>query len=123
MGRRPRATEVYVVTGDEVGPLEHPAYRSDAPLDWGELSAGALELAFALLACSTGRRPPDAICRIFRRDVIARLDHTGFVLGDGEIALWLLTTFGDHEPQRASLLHLLALSRVADWLRSRRPRD
>jgi hypothetical protein len=93
VGRRPHDTEVYIVTATEVEPLEHPRYQSSAAFDWGDLTAGALELAFAMLAHTTDSRPPDPICLIFRTEVVARLDRAGFVLGDGDIALWLLTAF------------------------------
>lgn len=82
VGRRPCDWQVSVVTGAEVEPLAHTGYRSDATFDWGDLTAGALELAFALLACSTGGRPPDPICEMSQSDVIARLDRAGSVLGD-----------------------------------------
>jgi hypothetical protein len=59
VGRRPRETEVYIVTGTEVEPLEHPSYHSSAAFGWGDLTAGALELAFAMLAHATDSRPPD----------------------------------------------------------------
>ena len=95
VGRRPRETEVYVVTGTDVEALEHLSYQSSTCFDWGDRTPGALELAFAVLAHSTGRRPPKPICETFRADVIADLRRAGFVLGDGDIALWLLTAFRD----------------------------
>jgi hypothetical protein len=122
VGRRPRDTEVYVVTDTDTEPLEHPGYRSNAALDWGGLTAGALELAFAMLARTTDSRPPDPICLTFRAEVVARLDRAGFVLAEGDIALWLLTAFceGDDpydepSPDRAGSLR----SRAVGWLRSR----
>jgi hypothetical protein len=95
VGRRPRDTEVYIVTATAVAPLEHPGYQSSAAFDWGDLTAGALELAFAILAHTTDSRPPDPICLTFWAEVVACLDSAGFVLGDGDIALWLLTAFWD----------------------------
>jgi hypothetical protein len=122
VGRRPRDTEVYVVTDTDTEPLEHPGYRSNAPLDWGDLTAGALELAFAMLAHTTDSRPPDPICLTFWAEVVARLDRAGFVLAEGDIALWLLTAFceGDDpydepSPDRAGSLR----SRAVGWFRSR----
>jgi len=99
VGRRTRGTPVYVVSASAVDLLEHHGYRGSAAFDWGMSTPGALELAFALLAHSTESRPPDSICTTFRSEVVARLDHHGFVLGFGEIALWLLTAFsGAGEP-------------------------
>jgi hypothetical protein len=97
VGRRARETEVYVVTGTHVEALEHLGYQTSAAFDWGDLTPGALELAFALLVRSTGRRPPPPICETFRADLIAGLHCAGFVLGDGDIALWLLTAFREDD--------------------------
>lgn len=122
VGRRSHDTEVYVVAGTNVGRLARPGYRSDSAFDWGGVTAGSLELAFALLAHATERRPPDPICLIFQAGVVARLDRAGFVLGDGDIALWLLTTWGDHDgsddescSERSPGLRRRAIA----WLRSR----
>lgn len=95
VGRRPRQTEVYVIRGTEIEPLEHRGYRSRAPFDWGAPSDGGLELAYAILLDSTEIPPPDAICLIFWTDVVACLGRPGFVLEHSEIALWLLTAFRD----------------------------
>jgi hypothetical protein len=122
VGRRPRDTEVYVVTDTDTEPLEHPGYRSNAPLDWGDLTAGALELAFAMLAHTTDSRPPDPICLTFWAEVVARLDHAGFVLADGDIALWLLTAFreGDGSRDESPLDRSGSLrTRAVSWFRSR----
>jgi hypothetical protein len=122
VGRRPREAEVYIVTATEVEPLEHPRYQSTAEFDWGEETAGALELAFAMLAHTTDSRPPDTICLTFRAEVVARLDRAAFVLGDGEIALWLLTAFragngsDDAPAPDGSRSHR---SRAIGWFRSR----
>ena len=93
VGRRPQGTEVYVVSAAGAEPLEHYGYRSHTAFDWGAPTAGALELGYALLAHGTERRPPDQICVTFWTDVVASLDRPGFVLGHGEIALWLLSAF------------------------------
>ncbi len=97
VGRRSRGTEVYVVSRSGIEPLEHHGYRSSAPFDWGAPSPGALELAFAMLAHGTESRPPDLICVTFWSEVVARLDRPGFVLGYGDLALWLLTALCDCE--------------------------
>ncbi|HET9102559.1 MAG TPA: DUF6166 domain-containing protein [Solirubrobacteraceae bacterium] len=122
VGRRPHDTEVYVVTGSAVDRLEHPGYRSDADFDWGSATPGALELAFAMLAHATGRRPPEQVCRIFQAEVVAGLDRAGFVLGDGDIALWLLTALdepGGPCDGSAPGGPPYPRSRLARWLRSR----
>ena len=104
---------MYVVAGTDVDRLEHPDYRGDSAFDWGGLTAGSLELAFAMLAHATGSRPPDPICVIFQAEVVACLDRAGFVLGGGDIALWLLTAFCDRdapddEPHRTGRIALPA---------------
>ncbi len=126
VGRRPHVTEVYIVTGTDVELLHHPGYQSNAPFDWGDLTPGALELAFAMLAHSTDSRPPDPICLTFRGDVVARLERAGFVLGDGDIALWLLTAFCDSDASadrspadRPQSLGTRAIGRFRSWLRRR----
>jgi len=122
VGRRPRDTEVYIVTATEVARLQHPGYQTSTAFDWGDLTAGALELAFAMLAHTTDSRPPDPICRTFRAEVVARLDPAGFVLGEGDIALWLLTAFSegdgsyDAPPRDGSRSRR---RRAAGWLRAR----
>lgn len=92
VGRTPRDTEIYVVSRAAIEPLEHHGYRSTAAFDWGAPTPGALEFAYAMLAHSTESRPPDPICEAFS-EVVGCLDRAGFVLGHGEIALWLLTAF------------------------------
>lgn len=122
VGRRPYETEVYVVTGTAIVPLQHPDYQSDAAFDWGDLTAGALELAFAMLAHTTDSRPPDPICLTFWADVVARLDRAGFVLADGDIALWLLTAFCEGDASSAGPAADRSGgpgSRAVGWLRSR----
>jgi hypothetical protein len=113
---------VYVVTGTGIVPLEHPGYQSNAALDWGDLTAGALELAFAMLAHTTDSRPPDPICLTFWAEVVACLDRAGFVLADGDIALWLLTAFceGDaSSPGPPADRSGSPGSRAVGWFRSR----
>lgn len=126
VGRRTRETAVYVVSASAVDLLEHHGYRSSAAFDWGASTPGALELAFALLVHSTESRPPDPICTTFRTEVVARLDRPGFVLGYGEIALWLLTAFtGAGEPPTAGEppngggWRARSLDRLRSWVRRR----
>lgn len=121
VGRRPQETEVYVVSHATIEPLDHHYYRSSAPFDWGAESPGALELAYAMLAHSTDSAPPDPISLAFWAEVVACLDRSGFVLGRGEIALWLLTAFGDgeeHPPKRGRRLRDL-IRRIRPWRRGR----
>jgi len=98
VGRRPEATEVYVVSGTEPRRLAHLCYQGTAAFDWGCAAPGALELAFAMLTQTTERRPTNLVCRAFCDEVVARLDHAGFVLADGDIAVWLMAAFADAEP-------------------------
>ncbi|MEO6859328.1 MAG: DUF6166 domain-containing protein [Solirubrobacteraceae bacterium] len=121
VGRRPRDTEVYVVSRAAIEPLEHHSYRSGSAFDWGAPTPGALELAYAMLAHSTESRPPDPICATFWTEVVACLDRPGFVLAHGEIALWLLTAFCDAEespPKRRRSLRD-GVRRVRSWGRGR----
>ena len=121
VGRRSHGAEVYVVSRAALEPLEHHEYRTSAPFDWGAPGPGALELAFAMLAHGTESRPPDLICVTFWSEVVARLDRPGFVLGHGDLALWLLTAFRDDEepPPRGRLSLRDHVRRVRLW---RRPR-
>lgn len=118
VGRRPD-TRVYVVSRAGIEPLEHHEYRSSAPFDWGAPTPGALELAFAMLTHGTRSTPPDRVCAMFWSDVVARLDHPGFVLGHGDVALWLLTAFADgNEPPPGRRLKLRdRVRRVWPWRR------
>lgn len=121
VGRRPLQTEVYVVSQATTEPLDHHNYRSSAPFDWGAESPGALELAYAMLAHSADSPPPHPICLVFWTEVVACLDRSGFVLGRGEIALWLLTAFGDGEeppPRRGRRLRD-RIRRIRQWRRER----
>jgi Family of unknown function (DUF6166) len=95
VGRRPAQADVYVVDQSELARLAHLGYRSDPAFDWGRRTDGALELAFAMLTHATRSRPTDLVCEAFCAEVVARLDSAGFVLSHGDIALWLLTAFGD----------------------------
>jgi hypothetical protein len=120
VGRRSSVgTEVYVVSRTGIEPLEHHGYRSSAPFDWGAPSPGALELAFAMLAHGTESRPPELICLTFWTEVVACLDRSGFVLGYGDLALWLLTAFRDREqlPVRRRLSVRDRVRRMRSWRR------
>jgi len=84
---------VFVVSRTELEPLAHLSYQSDVAFDWGRLTEGALELAFAILAHTTQSQPTDLVSQAFCGEVVARLGRAGFVLSDGDVALWLLTAF------------------------------
>jgi len=121
VGRRPETTEVYVVSGTELEPLAHLNHHSQAAFDWGGLTAGTLELAFAMLAHSTESQPTDLVCRTFRAEVLAGLDRAGFVLSRGDIALWLMTVLLNDDTSQAELPDRPASPgcRAASWIRSR----
>jgi hypothetical protein len=121
IGRRPEATEVYVVSGTEPQRLAHLCYQGTAAFDWGCVAPGSLELAFAMLAHTTERPPTDLVCRAFCDDVVARLDHAGFVLIDGDIAVALMTAFVDSGPSTAEPQSGRGTSRwqrTLAWIRS-----
>ncbi len=122
VGHRRHRRHVYVVTHANVEPLGHCRYRSDATFDWGNMTDGALELAFAILADSTRSEPTDLVCEAFWRDVVATLDPAGFVLHHGDVALWLLTRFSDPgpDPQESDQPPGIAarvVERIRVWLR------
>jgi hypothetical protein len=100
VGRRPSATEVFVVSAARVDPLAHRAHRSVRPFDWGggAQPPGRLELAYALLADATGQRPPEAATRALDRQVVRHLPSDGFVLSDVELDVWLHRE--GHDPLR-----------------------
>ena len=69
VGRRSAATEVHIVSRTELEPLHHLNYQSGVPFDWGCWTAGALELAFAMLAHTTESRPTNlGLPNLLRRD-------------------------------------------------------
>jgi hypothetical protein len=110
---------VYVVDQSELAPLAHRGYRSDAAFDWGGLTDGALELAFAMLTHATQSRPTDLVCQAFCAGVVTRLDSAGFVLSHGDIALWLLTAFGDASSGEPGPEHGIGPgARLAHWIRT-----
>lgn len=119
VGRRPGETEVYVISGTEIRPLEHLCHRSSAPFDWGAPTEGGLELAYAVLVDATESRPPEPICQAFWTGVVAGLDRSGFVLECSEIALWLFTSFRDREepPPRPGSKWRDRLRRIRPWER------
>lgn len=119
VGRRTQKTEVYVVSATAIEPLDHHGYRSAARFDWGAPTAGALELAYSILVHSTASQPPGPICVTFCTEVVACLDHPGFVLGYGDLALWLLTAFHDgKEPSSTCRLSLRdRVGRMRSWIR------
>lgn len=91
VGRRPAATEVFVVSAASVARLGHREHRSPAAFDWGQEAcwAGRLELAYALLADVTAHRPPEAATFSLYRYVVSRLARNGFVLSDVDLLLWI----------------------------------
>lgn len=120
VGRRPAQTEVYVVDRSAPEPLAHLGYRSEAAFDWGGATEGALELAFAMLAHATRSRATDLVCEAFCAEVVVRLDRAGFVLSHGDIALWLLTAFGNASAVEPATGRPVGLGRrAANWIRSR----
>jgi hypothetical protein len=126
VGRRLDATEVYIVSRAELEPLPHLNYQSGEAFAWGCSTAGALELAFAMLASTTETRPTDVVCRTFCAQVVACLDPAGFVVSHGDIALWLMIAFSDaYIPPREQSPedHGRMGRRAARWIRSwlRRP--
>lgn len=59
VGRRPASStpQVFLV-GEGVEPLRHPGFRTTAGFDWGRDTAGALELAYAMLTTRWRPQPP-----------------------------------------------------------------
>ncbi len=122
VGRRPGSTEVYVVSRTAVEPLPHLGYRSTAAFDWGRSTPGALELSFSLLAHATEHQPTTLVCRAFCDEIVACLEHAGFVLCDGNIALWLMSALPLAEGSGHDPAHEHDASqrwRALNWLWSR----
>ena len=86
----------------ELEPLPQLNYQSSEAFNWGCSTAGALELAFAMLAYTTETRPTDLVCRTFCAQVVACLDPAGFVVSHGDIALWLMIAFSTPTPPHAN---------------------
>jgi hypothetical protein len=118
VGRRTEATAVCIVSRAGLEPLSHLSYQSSAAFDWGFVSTGALELSFALLADTTGSGPTELVCRTFCADVVARLDHPGFVLTAGDIAVWLMGALSHADSPGRSARAGLRRSAL-QWLHSR----
>ncbi|WP_320671774.1 DUF6166 domain-containing protein [Patulibacter defluvii] len=97
VGRR-RGPEVLVVSGAAVERLAHREYRSPAPFAWGAGASwlGRVELAFALLADLSGRRPPDAVAFALYGGLVGRLPAARFVLSEVELERWLARA--GHDP-------------------------
>jgi hypothetical protein len=62
VGRRLDATEVHIVSRAELEPLPQLNYQSSEAFNWGCSTAGALDLAFAMLVYTTETRPTDLVC-------------------------------------------------------------
>jgi hypothetical protein len=90
------------VSRGELEPLPQLNYQSSEAFNWGCSTAGALELAFAMLAYTTETRPTDLVCRTFCAQVVACLDPAGFVVSHGDIALWLMIAFSTPTPPHAN---------------------
>lgn len=118
VGRRAGATEVHIVTREGIEPLAHPSYRSSAAFDWGSISAGALELSYALLAASTGSGPTEQVSRMFCVEVVAHLEQRGFVLAASDVAVWLMGAFSRVEDSGSGARAGLP-RRALGWVRSR----
>lgn len=123
VGRRPDRSAVFIVSRTELEPLAHLSYQSDAAFDWGRLTEGALELAFAILVHTTQSRPTDLVSQTFCGEVVACLERAGFVLSQGDVALWLLTAFREdasrheREVDRPVGLRRRAVRRIRSWRR------
>ncbi len=102
VGRRLDATEVHIVSRAELEPLPQLNYQSSEAFNWGCSTAGALEVAFAMLVYTTETRPTDLVCRTFCAQVVACLDPAGFVVSHGDIALWLMIGFSTPTPPHAN---------------------
>ena len=109
---------MYIVSRTGFEPLSHPSYKSSAAFDWGFVSAGALELSFALLADTTGGGPTELVCRAFCAEVVARLEHADFVLTAGDIAVWLMGALSHADSPGRSARAGLRWSALR-WVRSR----
>lgn len=118
VGRRADAIDVHIVSRTGIEPLAHPGYRSSATFDWGSVNAGALELSYALLADATESGPTELVCRTFCAEVVAHLEHAGFVLAAGDIAVWLMGLLYHVEDSGRGARAGLG-RRAVEWARSR----
>ncbi|MHB8696092.1 MAG: DUF6166 domain-containing protein [Solirubrobacteraceae bacterium] len=124
VGQRPERSEVYDVSSTELKRLAHLGYQGEAAFDWGCVTDGALDLAFAVLVHATEDRPTDRLCRAFCGEVVACLDPAGFVLSRGDIALWLPTVLCEGDASRDGRVldprvgrGGRAAARIQSWLR------
>ena len=75
-----------------------------------------------MLAHATQSRPTDLVCRAFCAEVVTRLNRAGFVISNGDIALWLLTSIGDASSGEPGPQHRIGLgaglaNRIPTWMR------
>lgn len=80
---------VQAVGRHAVRDLRHHRRWSMAAFDWSSESAGAIELAYALLEDLTGMYPSAEICTELAVEVLLHLPADGFVLADMDLLGWL----------------------------------
>ena len=122
VGRRPASStpQVFLV-GEGVEPLRHPGFRTTAGFDWGRDTAGALELAYAMLSHALAASAAKATCRQFAREILAALDPDGFVLSCEEVVRWVIATLPQAEIPRDAHPGPIAraAARIRRWHRRR----
>jgi Family of unknown function (DUF6166) len=72
--------------GTAIPQADTPEGRSH---EWGYEGSGARDTAASLLADYCGEPQPASVIQVFKRDVVARLDHARFSLPGEVIARWL----------------------------------
>src|SRR5206468_6537679 len=70
--------------------LVHPTSEAWADhFDWGDLNAGAADLARSILTCEIGESTTPVMCMAFVADVVSGLDHHSFSLPATEVWEWI----------------------------------
>lgn len=80
---------VQAVGRHAVRDLRHHRRWSMAAFDWAAQSAGAIELAYALLEDLTGLYPSVDLCTALTSEVLLHLPADGFVVADTDLLAWL----------------------------------
>ncbi len=80
---------VQAVGRHAVRELRHHRRWSMAAFDWAVQTAGAIELAYALLEDLTGMYPSVELCAELVAEVLVHLPADGFVLADMDLLGWL----------------------------------
>lgn len=88
-GKHDKDGRPFVTVNDDPLPLHHEIAKRADSFEWGNLGAGAQQLAVALLADALGEKAAHAYADHFYTDVVIRLHEQGWGLTNMGIRWWL----------------------------------